>query len=64
MRTGLCSRSAAVNAWSDDARVDFAYEHIFHHTGAIDTGSGSGDLLIRNSQLSADIFAAQLTLKY
>jgi len=51
-------------AWSDDARIDLAYEHIFHHTGSIDTSSGSGDLLIGNTQLSADIFAVQLTLKY
>ena len=51
-------------AWSDDARVDFAYEHIFHHTAPIDASSPSGDMLIGNTQISADIFAVQLTLKY
>ena len=51
-------------AWSDNARVELAYEHIFHHTAPIDASSPSGDLLIGNTQVSADIFAVQLTLKY
>ena len=51
-------------AWSDDARVELAYEHIFHHAAPIDASSPSGDLLIGNTQVSADIFAVQLILKY
>jgi long-chain fatty acid transport protein len=51
-------------AWSDNSRIDVAYEHIFNHTGAIDASSPSGDRLIGKTQLSADIFAVQLTLKY
>jgi long-chain fatty acid transport protein len=51
-------------AWSDETRIDIAYEHIFNNTGSIDVSSPSGDRLSGKTRLSADIFALQLTLRY
>ena len=51
-------------AWSDETRIDIAYEHIFDNTGSIDVSSPSGDRLSGKTRLSADIFALQLTLRY
>jgi long-chain fatty acid transport protein len=50
--------------WSDDTRIDVAYEHYFNHAAPIDASSPSGDRLIGKTQLSVDIFALQLTVKY
>ena len=45
-------------AWSDETRIDIAYEHIFNNTGSIDVSSPSGDRLSGKTRLSAHLCTA------
>ncbi len=44
--------------------IDFAYEHLFGGRVGIRATSATGDQLIGSTDLSADVFAVQLTVRY
>ena len=44
--------------------VDVAYEHLFGDTVKLNTVTPTGDLTVGTTNLSADIFAVQLTVRF